>query len=110
MSRQGRSSTLPQAGHEVDSTRRETNLLRELDDATDRKAGILRRLQNGRIAYCEAGREAAAKHLRWVIPRDDMAGNAVRLVDDTRAIAVQIRQGLAMQFVSSAAKILAISR
>jgi hypothetical protein len=89
--------------HDVEHTGREPNLQRQFRDADQRQAGILGRLDNAGVAAGQRCRHRTAENLCRIIPRHDMARNAVRVSHDGDGIAVEERDRLAMHLVGGCA-------
>ena len=76
---------------------------RELGDAQQRQARVLGRLDDAGVAGGERAADAAPEDLQRVVPRDDVAGDAVRLAPGEHRVALGIRQRLAVELVAGAA-------
>ena len=100
---QGRPGLGAQAGDDVQRARRQPGLQRQPGDAQRRQAGILGRLQHAGIAGGQRAADGAAEDLRRVVPRDDVAGDAVGLLHRQHGVAVEIGQGGAVMLVAGAA-------
>ena len=74
------------------------------------EARLLGRLQHAALPAASDARERAAEHLRRVVPRDDVAGDAARLAQDHHLVAGEERDGLAVDLVGGAAEELEIAR
>ena len=91
---------VPIARHDVDGAGRKTHLGRQLRHADQRQAGVFGRFHNAHIACRQRAAHAAAKDLHGVVPRDDVAGDAMRLAPGEHAVAVQVGNGFAVQLVA----------
>ena len=83
---------------------------RELGDAQQRQARVLGRLDDARVAGRERAADRAAEDLQRIVPRDDVAGDAVRLAPREHRVAGRIRNRLAVQLVAGAAVELEVAR
>ena len=63
------------------------------------EAGLLRRLQHRGIAHGQRCADAAPDDLHWIVPGDDMAGDAMGLAQGQHRITLLIGDGLAMELV-----------
>ena len=88
-----------EAGDDIQRAVGEADIAREFGEADEAEAGVLGRLDDAGVAAGERGADRAAENLRGIVPRNDMAGDAMRIVDDRHRIAVEERQRVAMQFV-----------
>ena len=91
------------AGHDVDGALRESGLVHEVSQRQRRRAGILRGLEHGGVAHREGRGKRAPEHLRGIVPGQDVAGHPVRLVRHGDEVAVEVRDGLAVQLVGGPA-------
>ena len=85
--------------HHVHGARRETRATGELGERERAQAGFLGRLQHRRVARAEGGTDRATDDLHRVVPRHDVAGDAVRLAQRHDGVAVEVGQRLAVQLV-----------
>ena len=83
---------------------RQTRLRRELGDAQQRQARVLGRLDDARVAGGERAADRAPEDLQRIVPRDDVAGDAVRLAPRQHRVARRVRNRLAVQLVARAAR------
>ncbi len=90
------------ARHDVEGAGRKADLGRQLRHADQRQAGVFGRLHHARVARRQGAAHAAPEDLHRVVPRDDVAGNAVRLAPGEDAVAVLVGDGLAVQLVAGA--------
>ena len=89
-------------GHDIDGTGRKTNLGGQLGHTDQRQAGIFGRFDHAHIAGRQCAAHAAAKNLHRIVPRNDVAGHAMRLAPGHDAIAFLVGNGLAVQLVAGA--------
>jgi hypothetical protein len=101
---------LADAGDHVERPFRKADLERERGEAQRGEARVLRRLDHAGIAHRERSRDRAAENLRRIIPRDHVAGDAVRLAEDRDRVAVEERDGFAVHLVGGGAVELEITR
>ncbi len=97
-------------GNKVDAAGRKAHLGHELGHAQQRQARVLSRLDHAHIARGQRAAHAAAKNLHGVVPRHHVAGYAVGLAPGEHAVAVLVRNGLAVQFVAGAGIKLKVAR
>ena len=81
---------------------RQAALLCDAADRQRRQAGFLGGLEHAGIAHRQRRADAAADDLHRVVPGHDVAGDAVRLAQRQRGVAVGERDGLAMHLVGRA--------
>ncbi len=89
-------------GHDVDRAGREADLGGQFGHTQQRQAGVFGRFDHANIAGGQRTAHAAAEDLHGVVPRDDVAGHAMRLAPGHHAVAVQVGNGLAVQLACGA--------
>ena len=97
-------------GDDVERAVGEAGAGRELGDAQERQARVLGRLDDARVARRERAAHAAPEDLHRVVPRDDVAGDAVRLAPRQHRVAGRVGNRLAVQLVGRAAVELEVAR
>ena len=90
------------AGDDIERAGRKTDFRGQFRHAQQRQTSVFRRFDDADIARRQRAGHAAAKNLHRVVPRNDMAGHAVRLAPGHHAVAVEIGNGVAVQLVASA--------
>ena len=90
------------AGDDVERAGRKAGLGRQLRHADQRQAGVFGRLDHADVARRQRAADAAPEDLHRVVPRDDVAGDAVRLAPGEDAVAVLVGNGFAVQLVAGA--------
>ena len=88
-----------QACDEIERAVRQSRLLGDAREGEGREAGFLRRLQHRGIARRQRANHGAADDLHRIIPRHDMAGDAMRFAQGVDGVVREIGNGLAMQLV-----------
>ena len=101
--RERRAGFLAEAGDDVERAVGQPRCRRQLGEAQRRQAGVLGRREHCRVAHGERWRVGAADHLRRVVPRDDVGGDAERLAQQRDVVVVQERDDLAVQLVGGRA-------
>ena len=97
-------------GDDVERAVGQPDLGGELRDAQQRQAGVLGRLHHARVAGRERAADRAAEDLQRVVPRNDVARDAVRLAPGEHGVARGIGNRLAVQLVAGAAVELEVAR
>jgi hypothetical protein len=110
MVRQAGASLFAQARHDVQRAGRKADFQRQLGHADDGQAGILGWLDHAGVAHRQGRRHATAEHLRGIVPRDDVGGDAQRLADQLDRIVLLEGNGLAVHLVGRAAIELEVAR
>ena len=105
-----RAGLAAEPGDDVERAFGEADPRRELGDAQERQAGVLGRLHDARIAGGERSADRAAEDLQRIVPRDDVARDAVRLAPRQHRVAGRIRNRLARELVGGAAVELEVAR
>jgi hypothetical protein len=82
---------------------------RQFGHTCQRQAGVFGRLDDAGVAGCERRADAAAEYLQRVIPRNDVAGDAVRFAHRQHRHARLVGNRVAMQLVGGAAVVLAVA-
>ena len=100
---EGGASLIAEARHDVERAVGQAGFLGDLGEGDGGEAGLFGRLQDDGIAHCERAADRAAEHLHGVVPRDDVAGNAMRLAQRVDGVAIEIGDSLAHDFVGGAA-------
>ena len=85
-------------------------LRRDLREAQRRQAGVLGGLQHRGVAHRERGCDRAAEHLRRIVPRDDVRGDAERLAQQRHRVARRGTGSPALHLVGGAAVELEVAR
>ena len=98
-----------QTGDDVERPLGQATGSSQFGDLQQRKAGIFSRFDDTGIARRKCRAHRAAEDLHRVIPRNDVAGHAVRFTQGEHGVAGLIRQGLAMQLVAGAGVVLEIA-
>ena len=78
-----------EARDDIQRAVRKTDFARKFGEADDAEARVLGRLDDAGIAAGERSADRAPENLRGIIPRDDMAGDAMGIVDDRNGVAVE---------------------
>ena len=86
------------------------DLERELGDADEREPGVLGGLDDAGVAAGKRRADRAAEDLARIVPRHDVARDAVRIAHHRDRIAVEERDGLAVDLVGGRAVELEIAR
>ena len=110
MRRQRRAGFLAQPRHHVQRAGRQAGLVRDAREGQRRQAGLLGRLQHAGVAHRQRGADAAADDLHRVVPRHDVAGDAMRLAQRQRGVAGGEGDRLAHHLVGRAAVELEVAR
>ena len=84
--------------------------LRDAREGERGQAGLFGRLEHAGVAHRQRRADAAADDLHRVVPRHDVAGDAVRLAQRQRGVAVGEGDGLAHHLVGRAAVELEVAR
>ncbi len=71
--------------------------------------GLLRGLEDGRVAGGERGAERAPEHRGRIVPRDDVSGDAARFAQHHHLVARQEGNGVAMDLVGGATVIFEVA-
>ena len=100
----------PRPGTTLSAPSGKPRLRREFGEPQRREAGVFGRLHHAGVADRKRGGDRAPEHLARVVPGDDVAGHALRLVDGGDEIAVEERDRVAVQLVGGAAVIFEIAR
>ncbi len=100
----------PQAGDDVQGAGGQAGLRAEFGRAKQRQAGILGRLHHAGVARRERRAHRSPEDLHRVVPRNDVAGHAVRLADRHHRVAVLVGNGLAVQLVGRSRVVLEVAR
>src|SRR4051812_25464165 len=91
------------AGDHIQCTGRKANLLRELRDPHRREAGVFRWFHDYCIAHGKSRRKASAKHLRWIVPGNNVASDAFRFTQDGNQVAIEERNGITVELICGSA-------
>ena len=97
-------------GDDVQRSRRKADLGREHGDSHHGQACILCRFDDARVACCQRGADAAAENLHRIVPRHDVAGDAMRLAQRQHRHAGLVRNRVAVQLVGRAGVVLEVAR
>ena len=92
-----------EAGNDVERAGGQAGLLGDAGEGNRGETGLLGGLQHDGIAHGQGAADRAAEHLHGIVPRDDVAGDAVRLAQGVDGIAIEIGDGLAMHLIGGAA-------
>ena len=98
------------AGDDVERARRKPHFGRQLCHADQAQARVFSGLDHAHIARRQSAAHAAAKNLHGVVPRNDVARHAMGLAPGQHAVAVGVRNGLAVQLVAGARIKLEVAR
>ena len=90
-------------GDDVERARGQARVRGELATRKQRQARVLGRLDDARVARGERAADRAAEDLHRIVPRNDVAGDAVRLAPRQHGVAVGVGNRLAVQLVAGAA-------
>ena len=82
------------AGNDVDGSGRESNFCRQFGDANQRQACVLSGFDYTHVTSCQRAAHAAPEYLHGVVPRNDVAGDAVWFTPGHDAVAILIRDGV----------------
>ena len=99
-----------QAGDDVERPVGKADLPREARNVQDRERSVFRGLHDAGIPGCERRTDGATENLHRVVPRDDMARDAVRHPLDTDEMRPEVGNHVAVQLVGGAPVILEIAR
>ena len=100
-----RARRVPVAGDDIEHTRREAHLERQLGDPQRRQRCQLRGLHHHRVACGQRRTELPAGEHQREVPRHDLANHADRLALDVVQEARIHRQNIALQLVGHAAEV-----
>ncbi len=101
---------LAQAWHDIERAGGKARLPRQIGERERGEAGFLRRLQDAGVAHRQRRADGAAGDLHRIIPRHDVAGDAVRLAQSVNGVAVEVGDRLAHDLVGGAAVELHVTR
>ncbi|MNI37887.1 hypothetical protein D3C73_920020 [compost metagenome] len=110
MARQAGARLFTQARHDVQRAGRKAHFQGQLGHADDGQAGVFGRLDHAGVAHGQCRGDAAAKHLRGIVPRNDVGRHAQRFANQLNRIVLLERNGLAVHFVGRAAVELEVAR
>ena len=99
-----------ETGDDVERALGQADLRGELGDTQQRQARVLGRLHDTGVARRERTADRAAEDLQRIVPRNDVAGDAVRLAPGQHRVARRIGNGVARELVGRAAVELEIAR
>ena len=108
--RQRRACFMAEAGNDVERPGRQPDCGGQFGELEQREAGVFRRLDHAGIAGGERGAHRAPEDLHRVVPRDDVAGHAMRLANGHDGVAALVGQGFAVQLVAGACVVLEVAR
>ena len=108
--RQRRAGFLAQPRHHVQRAGRQSRRFGDAREGQRREAGFLGRFEHAGIAHRQRRADAAADDLHRVVPGHDVRGDAVRLTQRERGVAVGEGQGLAVHLVGGTAVELQVAR
>ena len=91
------------ASDDIQSARRQAGFHRKLRQSYAGQTSIFGRLKHCGITHRECWCQCATKHLRGIVPGNDVGRHAMRHPNNLHVIAVQVRNLLTMNFVGSAA-------
>ena len=100
----------PQARHDIERTRRQPRLAGQIGKGECGQARLFRGFQNTGVASRQCGTDRAANDLHRVVPRHDMARDAVGFAQGIDGKAALERDRLAHQLVGRACVEFAIAR
>ncbi len=105
-----RARRLAHPGDDVDDAGRKAGIGEARGQREHRQRRLLGRLQHGRAAGAEGGRQLPRRHQQRVVPRDDLAGDADRLAQREAHRVVGNRQHVAVNLRGEAAVVLEAGR
>ena len=103
MGRKRRTRFLAKARHDVQRARGESGFAGEVGERERGETGFLGRLQDASVSHRQRCADSAAGDLHRIIPRHDVAGDAVRLAQSVNGVAVEVGDRLAHHLVGGAA-------
>ena len=110
VTRQGVTHLMTVARDDIDHAGRKTDFGSQLCDPEQRQAGVFGRFDHADIAGGQGATDAATKDLHPVVPRDDVARDAVRFTPGQHAVAVEVGNGFTVQLVAGTGIKLEIAR
>ena len=90
-------------GHDIERPFRQAGPFGDPGKFQNGQAGFFGRLDHGGVTHGQCRAKTAAQNLHRVVPRNDVAGNAVRLIDRQNRKTVLIRQRVAVHLVGGRA-------
>ncbi len=93
----------PIAGDDVEDAFRKAGFQRQFGHADRGQRGVLGGLHDQRVAHGERRTRDAGEDLQRIVPGDDAGDDAVRLAQRQRGVAVEERDGVAVDLVAGAA-------
>ena len=105
-----RARLLAETRHDVERAGGKAGLAREVGERKRSEAGFFRRLQDAGVAHRQRRADRPARDLHRIVPRHDVAGDAMRFAQRIDGVAVEIGDRLAHHLVGGAAVELHVAR